>query len=143
MRHCNREAIIVPEKRGRKLVQDARQLISASRSGLGDRSHVEQTLAALNRSNEILSAMRRRTFDDLFAAPSSNQDTARRDTRAGQVCAPAPSPAVDAKDDKVAARKPMTAAQRRGLARKITAYLKRSGFYCDLIGDAQPRRVLN
>jgi hypothetical protein len=31
--------------------------------------------------------------------------------------------------------KPMTAAQRRGLARKITAYLKRSGLNCELIGE--------
>ena len=31
--------------------------------------------------------------------------------------------------------KPMTAAQRRGLARQITAYLQRSGLACELVGD--------
>jgi hypothetical protein len=40
--------------------------------------------------------------------------------------------------------KPMTAAQRRGLARKITAYLKRSGLDCDLVEeDRNPPRMLN
>jgi hypothetical protein len=40
--------------------------------------------------------------------------------------------------------KPITAAQRRGLARKITAYLKRSGLDCELIGDGRnPSRMLN
>jgi hypothetical protein len=39
--------------------------------------------------------------------------------------------------------KPLTAAQRRGLARKITAYLKRSGLDCELIGEPrqQPHRL--
>ena len=39
--------------------------------------------------------------------------------------------------------KSMTAAQRRGLARRITAYLKRSGFDCELIGERrrQPRTL--
>jgi hypothetical protein len=39
--------------------------------------------------------------------------------------------------------KPMTAAQRRGLARKITAYLKRSGLACELVGARRnpPRSV--
>lgn len=40
--------------------------------------------------------------------------------------------------------KPMTAAQRRGLARKITAYLKRSGLDCALIGESRkPPQILN
>jgi hypothetical protein len=40
--------------------------------------------------------------------------------------------------------KPMSAAQRRGLARKITAYLKRSGLDCALIAEGRNRpRVLN
>jgi hypothetical protein len=40
--------------------------------------------------------------------------------------------------------KPMTAAQRRGLARKITAYLKRSGLACELVGERRnPPRMLN
>jgi hypothetical protein len=40
--------------------------------------------------------------------------------------------------------KPMTAAQRRGLARKITAYLKRSGLDCELVEeDRDPPRMLN
>jgi hypothetical protein len=40
--------------------------------------------------------------------------------------------------------KPMTAAQRRGLARKITAYLKRSGLDCVLIGEGRKSpRMLN
>jgi hypothetical protein len=40
--------------------------------------------------------------------------------------------------------KPMTAAQRRGLARKITAYLKRSGLRCELIGERRnPPRMPN
>ena len=40
--------------------------------------------------------------------------------------------------------KPMTAAQRRGLARKITAYLKRSGLDCALIGEGRTSpRMLN
>jgi hypothetical protein len=40
--------------------------------------------------------------------------------------------------------KQMTAAQRRGLARKITAYLKRSGLACGLVGERRnPPRVLN
>jgi hypothetical protein len=40
--------------------------------------------------------------------------------------------------------KPMTAARRRGLARKITAYLKRSGLNCELIGERRkPPRILN
>jgi len=39
--------------------------------------------------------------------------------------------------------KPMTAAQRRGLARKITAYLRRSGLDCKLIGEGgkSPRKL--
>ncbi len=38
----------------------------------------------------------------------------------------------------------MTAAQRRGLARKITAYLKRSGLDCALLGECRkPPRMLN
>jgi hypothetical protein len=42
------------------------------------------------------------------------------------------------------ADKPMTAAQRRGLARKITAYLKRSGLDCALIGEGRESpRMLN
>jgi hypothetical protein len=40
--------------------------------------------------------------------------------------------------------KPMTAAQRRGLARKITAYLRRSGLDCELVGERRkPPRMLN
>jgi hypothetical protein len=40
--------------------------------------------------------------------------------------------------------KEMTAAQRRGLARKITAYLKQSGLNCELIGERRkPPRILN
>ena len=40
--------------------------------------------------------------------------------------------------------KQMTAAQRRGLARKITAYLKRSGLDCELVGERRnPSRMLN
>jgi hypothetical protein len=40
--------------------------------------------------------------------------------------------------------KPMTAARRRGLARKIIAYLKRSGLNCELIGERRkPPRTLN
>jgi hypothetical protein len=40
--------------------------------------------------------------------------------------------------------KEMTAARRRGLARKITAYLKRSGLDCELIGERRkPSRILN
>ena len=40
--------------------------------------------------------------------------------------------------------KPMTAAQRRGLARKIIAYLKRSGLDCELVGERRnPPRMLN
>jgi hypothetical protein len=40
--------------------------------------------------------------------------------------------------------KPLTAAQRRGLARKITAYLKRSGLDCELVGERRkPARMLN
>jgi len=40
--------------------------------------------------------------------------------------------------------KPMTAAQRHGLARKITAYLKRSGLNCALIGEGgKSPRTLN
>jgi hypothetical protein len=40
--------------------------------------------------------------------------------------------------------KPMTAAQRRGLARKITAYLKRSGLDCELVDDDRnPPALLN
>jgi hypothetical protein len=40
--------------------------------------------------------------------------------------------------------KQMTAAQRRGLARKITAYLRRSGLDCELVGDHRnPPRMLN
>jgi hypothetical protein len=42
----------------------------------------------------------------------------------------------------VKTEKPMTAAQRRGLARKITAYLKRSGLDCELI-DKRRRSPLN
>jgi hypothetical protein len=38
----------------------------------------------------------------------------------------------------------MTAARRRGLARKITAYLKRSGLDCELIGERRkPPRSLH
>jgi len=38
----------------------------------------------------------------------------------------------------------MTAAQRRGLARKITAYLKRSGLDCELVGERRnPPCMLN
>jgi hypothetical protein len=38
----------------------------------------------------------------------------------------------------------MSAARRRGLARKITAYLKRSGLNCELIGERRkPSRILN
>jgi hypothetical protein len=39
--------------------------------------------------------------------------------------------------------KPVTAEQRRGLARKITAYLRRSGLDCKLIGEGRksPRRL--
>ena len=40
--------------------------------------------------------------------------------------------------------RPMSAARRRGLARKITAYLKRSGFDCELIVERRkPPRMLN
>ena len=40
--------------------------------------------------------------------------------------------------------RPMTIAQRRGLARKITAYLKRAGLDCELLGDARKSpRMLN
>jgi hypothetical protein len=40
--------------------------------------------------------------------------------------------------------KQMTAAQRRGLARRITAYLKRSGLDCELVGERRkPPRTLN
>lgn len=40
--------------------------------------------------------------------------------------------------------KPMTVAQRRGLARKIAAYLKRSGLDCELVAeDRDPLRRLN
>ena len=40
--------------------------------------------------------------------------------------------------------KPMTAAQRRGLARKITAYLRRAGLDCKLIGEGGTSpRMLN
>jgi len=40
--------------------------------------------------------------------------------------------------------KPLTAAQRRGLARKITAYLKRSGLDCELVSDDRdPPFMLN
>jgi hypothetical protein len=39
--------------------------------------------------------------------------------------------------------KSVTAAQRRGLARKITAYLRRSGLDCKLIGEGgkSPRKL--
>ena len=40
--------------------------------------------------------------------------------------------------------KPMTAAQRRGLARKIAADLERSGLACALVGERRnPPRSLN
>jgi hypothetical protein len=52
------------------LVQDARQLIRASRRGLDDRQHVERTIQAVEQSRERLARLGQYPFDDLL--PRSN-----------------------------------------------------------------------
>jgi hypothetical protein len=52
------------------LVQDARQLIRASRRGLDDREHVERTIQAVEQSRERLARLGQYQFDDLL--PRSN-----------------------------------------------------------------------
>ena len=137
--------MIVPKDRNDKLVRGARQLIAASRGGLDDRGYVEQTLAALNRSNKILSAMRHRAFDDLFPAELDRQQHVQRDPGAEGAQGIASDPGVAEPSASAAPAKPLSVSQRRGMARKIAAYLKRSGLDLRLIDDGvtPPRGLRN
>ena len=103
------------------LLSEAWRMLAVTHTGHADRERVARTLAAVDKTRKLLARLARQSFDDLFVAQA-----------AGVALPLARLSAVPvAKSSK--ANAPLTAAQRRGLARKITSYLKRSGLDCHVV----------
>jgi hypothetical protein len=62
------------------LVQDARQLIRASRRGLDDREHVARTIQAVEQSRERLARLAQHQFDDLLPRSNGHPVAGRADS---------------------------------------------------------------
>ena len=98
------------------LLAESWRMLAVVRTGHVDRERVARALAVVEKTRGLLARVAHRSFDDLLVAQGPGVALAQR--RAVPVARL--SKAIP----------PLTAAQRRGLARKITSYLKRSGLDC-------------
>ena len=114
------------------LLAEAWRMLAITRTGPADRERVDRTLAAVEKTRGLLARLAMQSFDDLFVAQDSGVARSPAQARAALAIRPAKANA------------PLTAAQRRGLARKITSYLKRSGLDCHVVESPKHgSRLLN